>query len=75
MKITEKDIAPGKVFYNVFFLPGRSAAKLESKVIVTAFVIFVVLSAVFGGGKGKKGKRKSRAGSGQNGYVYSHKNR
>nr|DAY73685.1 MAG TPA: hypothetical protein [Caudoviricetes sp.] len=43
--------------------------------LVTAFVIFVVLSAVFGGGKGKKGKRKSRAGSGQNGYVYSHKNR
>lgn len=38
MKITEKDIAPGKVFYNVFFLPGRSAAKLESKVIVTSFV-------------------------------------
>lgn len=43
--------------------------------LVTAFVIFVVLSAVFGGGKGKKGKRRSRAGSGQNGYVYSHKNR
>lgn len=42
--------------------------------LVTAFIIFVVLSAVFGG-KGKKGKRKSRAGSGQNGYVYSHKNR
>lgn len=38
MKITEKDIAPGKVFYSVSFLPGRSEAKLEAKVIVTSFV-------------------------------------
>ena len=38
MKITEKDIAPGKVFYSVSFLPGRSKAELEAKVIVTSFV-------------------------------------
>lgn len=38
MKITEKDIAPGKVFYSVDFLPGRSEAKLNAKVIVTSFV-------------------------------------
>lgn len=43
--------------------------------LVTAFILFVVLGALFGNAKGKKGKRKSRAGSGQNGYVYSHKNR
>ncbi|BBK09136.1 hypothetical protein [Klebsiella phage 05F01] len=38
MKITEKDIAPGRVFYCVDFLPGRSEAKLMAKIIVTSFV-------------------------------------
>lgn len=43
--------------------------------LVTAFILFIIFGAIFGKGKGKTGKRKSRAGSGQNGYVYSHKNR